>query len=1245
MFKKVLSMLLCIVICISCFSVTAIETVAAYNVKSLFAVTSSPVKDGLLHYTINITAQQKNIAGAVILVKFDSTVLKPVSKIDSETAYCSPAQTTNNNTGTTQNFEGTFVHGVTEEDANVYSIAYMNETAVSTGIAAKGFFNMVFEVIDESRPKTNVEFFCKEYYSTSEIDKNITTADGLQLIQSYRNIATLEAPKANSIKPTLEGFDITWSAVTGADGYVVYRSTPDSGKTKVGELAGKNITSFSDKGLVSGVNYTYTITAVNNLGTESIESSGLTAKFIAKPQIDYVKNVAGGIEIAWTATAGAQNYNIMRRVAGEKEWKRIAVRSASLNPVFKDTSVTDGVEYEYDVNSATDTFESLFASSGEKVIYVKTPVFTSVTNTMSGVQLKWSAHPKATKYIIYKRVIGVDAALAPYAETGSIFFEDTEVEAGKTYTYSIKVCTNNGDSAYNTSGYTITRVPCTEVTTLFIEKNGVKVNWKSVPGVDGYSIHRRPLSSNAWTKVGTVKNNVSSFADTGLSSGTQYVYAVTPIINNSEGAKIESSVIYFIKAPDNVNATNEVDGIKVTWNRVGGAVSYAVFRKDSFGNTEQIGTVEGNTNVIFTDKNVQNGNTYSYTVIAINALGESKSSDSSNSLYRWNEPVPATPELYEGGIKVSWSAKTNAEKYVVYRCVDGVWSPIGESKKAEYIDTDVVSNKTYSYAVGLVINGSISVVHKPAKAQIRYIAPANEITTANGSNYTKVSWKAVAGAQKYYLYKSESNNGGYKLVASLDSKTLSYVDNAVSAGEEVYYSVRCYNGELTSVHSTGKRSVFLEIPKIKGVTNVYEGQNFTWNAVKGATGYRVYRKIYGEKYYTYITTVDANVLSYTDTECINGKIMCYTVKAVNDDSASAYLAKCMTYVKAPTPAISNSPSGVYLKWDKNDAAVGYWIYRKTPNAKNWTRIACVKTLYYTDASVKSGTEYLYTVKAYTGKLLSGCNMNGWRVMHLATPKMTSVANGYGAVTCFWNAVPGAKSYNVYRKVDGATSWTYVGNTTATLYRDTAVNNLSTYTYTVRAVNGANVSSFNYAGKSVKYLIAPTVQISNSTTGVYLQWKRIKGATSYYVYRKAGNAKSWTKIDTVTGNSYLDTNIKAGVQYTYTVRAYGSKTLSGCNSYGWKTVYLNTPKMVSALSYPSGITVKWKKVPVATWYAVFRKAEGDKSWTLIGKTTGNANVTYVDKTAKSGVTYTYTVRACYGNYRSWFQSGVKCTANY
>lgn len=1236
MFKRTLSMLLSIVMLVCCFGgVTTMAADNEYPANSIFAITTAPVKDNIIRYTINVTANQKGIAGAVLLVEYDSNVLKPIKN-------CGPAFTTTTSSVEINNFEGEFLHGATETDNNVYSIAYVNTTSVSTGATAKPFFNMIFEVVDNTRPLTDVEFKCAEYYSTSEPEKNITQQ---QVIKSYKNVATLESPEMYNIVPAQDGLTISWLPVTGADGYAVYRSTPEESRRLVYEAVGVDNNVYTDTGLESGVRYTYTVTALNNYGESAYDSNGLTCQYIAKPHVEYAKNVDGGVEIRWNSCAGATNYYIMRRVAGEEQWQRIAIRSANVDTCYTDKTVSDGIEYEYDIISATDAFESASATEGEKIVYVKAPKFTSVANVSSGIELKWSAHFNATGYVIYRRVVGVDDTLVKYRETNTTSFVDTQVEVGKSYVYSIMAVTNNGNSAYNSTGYTITRVPSTRVNLLILNAKSITVMWDAIDGVDGYVLYRKAVSSEEWQRVVTVKNDTTSFEDFGAVSGTQYVYAVSPLKSNSEGTKIASEIIYFIASPENVTAVNEANGVLVNWKRVNGASSYVVYRAIGDGEYQPINVISDGNVTSLLDTSIVHGYTYTYKIVAVNVLGESEESEVSNSLLRWDENIVATPVLAQGGIRVNWDSREIADSYILYRNSGNGWISVAELTETSYLDTDVVSNEKYSYAVGIIVDGSISVVHKPAGFQIRYIAPPQTITTTNGSNYTKISWNAVAGATLYYLYKSSTMDGPYTLISTFDANDLSYVDKNISGGKTAYYKVTSYNGENLSVDSAVKTNVFLEIPKITGVVNGFEGQTFSWNAVKGATGYRVYRKIYGQKYYTYITTVDANTLSYMDDGCTNGEIMCYTVKAVNGDSASAYLAKCMTYVTAPRPAMSNSPSGVYLTWEKNDCAVGYWVYRKTPSARYWTRIACVTTLYYTDKNVKSGTDYLYTVKTYSGKILSGCNMDGWPIKHLATPKITSVANGYGAITSFWEKVPGAVSYNVYRKADKEATWTFIANTSNLLYRDTDVKSLSTYTYTVRAVNGSNVSSFNYAGKSIKFITAPTISISNSTSGVYLSWNRISGASSYYIYRKAGNAKSWTKIDTVTGNSYLDTNVKAGVTYTYTIKAYGSKTLSGYNSYGWKALYLNTPKLVSALSYPSGITVKWQKVPVATWYAVFRKAEGEKSWTLIGKVTGNSKVTYIDKNVEQGVTYTYTVRACYGNYRSWFYSGIECTSNY
>ncbi len=1236
MFKRILSAFLCVIMLIGCCGVSSVAASMEYPANSLFAINSLPVKDGMLRYTINITAQQSNIAGAVLLVEYDSSVIKPV-------IGCGPASTQTSNSGIVKNFEGEYVYGVTEDDSNIYSIAYVNTVAQSTGDKAKAFFEMVFEVVDDTRPKTEVSFYCAEYYSTSESEKNITTQ---QLIKKYSNIATLESPKMGTITPTTDGFNITWAPVIGADGYVVYRSTPEQGRQVIDETVGRDSTSYTDTGLKSGVNYTYTVTAINDYGESSYDSNGLSSKFVAKPTIEHVKNVDGGVEVRWNVCDGAVNYYIMRRIVGESAWERIAVRSANLDTYYKDKSVVDGCEYEYDVNSATDLYVSVSSSVGEKITYVTTPTFLSVLNTENGIELKWSAHSKATGYVIYKRVKGVDDTLVKYKELNTTSFVDTQVEAGVAYTYSVMVVTNNGNSAYNTIGYTITRVPATSVTSLAVNNKSITVEWAPVEGVDGYVVYRKAASSEDWQKVCTVKSGVTSVEDTGATSGTQYVYAVCPVKGNSEGVKNPSHMVYYIAAPQKVNAVNEIDGILLSWEKVNGANSYLVFRDDGSGVLMSVDSVQGNTNTSYLDENVEHGATYSYKVIAVNTvMGESKESEVSNSLLRWDEYVATNPTISDGGILVEWDDKDVADSYVVYRTSGDTWVPVAEVTDSSYLDKDVISDEMYSYAVGLVINGSISVVHKPSDMQIRYIAPAGDIKTTNGSGYTKVSWNAVAGAQKYYLYKASSENGEKQLIGIFDKNILSYTDTNVSAGTTTYYFTRCHNGNTLSVFSVGKRNVYLEIPKVKTVTNVYEGQTFTWNAVAGATSYRVYVKVYGDKSYTYLTTVDAKTLSYTNKLPVNGKKMCYTVKAMNEDSASAYTGKTLLYVKAPKATVTNSTKGITVKWDKTEGAVSYKVYRKAGSAKSWTCIATVKTLSYTDTNVKSGTNYRYTVRANINNVLSGYHKTGWVVKYLATPKLKSVTNSYGAVTFSWNGVTGAKSYNVYRKVNNATSWTLVGNTTSCSYKDTNVKNLSNYKYTVRAVNGNYKSGYVSAGKSVKYVTAPDLTISNSNSGIYLSWSRISGSNSYYIYRKAGNAKSWTKIATVTGTSYLDSNVKPGVTYTYTIRTYSSKVLSGYKTSGWKIMRLNTPGLISVVSYSDGIQIKWQKVSYATKYEIYRKAKGENSWSIVGQTTGNTKVTFKDKNVEQGETYTYTVRARNGNYRSWYQSGITCKSKY
>ena len=68
--------------------------------------------------------------------------------------------------------------------------------------------------------------------------------------------------------------------------------------------------------------------------------------------------------------------------------------------------------------------------------------------------------------------------------------------------------------------------------------------------------------------------------------------------------------------------------------------------------------------------------------------------------------------------------------------------------------------------------------------------------------------------------------------------------------------------------------------------------------------------------------------------------------------------------------------------------------------------------------------------------------------------------------------------------------------------------------------------------------------------------------------------------------------------------------------------LATPKLKGTANHSAGIVVKWGKVSGAVNYRIYRKS-GTSGWAAVGTSTGEG---YLDKTAKRGVKYTYTVCA-------------------
>ena len=90
---------------------SAVDTLAAYNVKTLFSVKGETIEDNTLNYSISVTKDQKGIGGIILAVEYDSSVLKPTN--------CAPAERTTAEEGTVKNFAGTYAYGVSEDNPGI----------------------------------------------------------------------------------------------------------------------------------------------------------------------------------------------------------------------------------------------------------------------------------------------------------------------------------------------------------------------------------------------------------------------------------------------------------------------------------------------------------------------------------------------------------------------------------------------------------------------------------------------------------------------------------------------------------------------------------------------------------------------------------------------------------------------------------------------------------------------------------------------------------------------------------------------------------------------------------------------------------------------------------------------------------------------------------------------------------------------------------------------------------------------
>ncbi len=840
------------------------------------------------------------------------------------------------------------------------------------------------------------------------------------------------------------------------------------------------------------------------------------------------------------------------------------------------TSIIDGEDETIDTSTIYEFTIKLNRLGKEQV------TLTDISNSKNGVVIKWNNLSTATKYRIYRKANN-ETSWTKLADVkaGTKSYTDKTVKSGVKYTYTVRAYDKLYESLYDKKGLTTVFLSTPTLTQPKASSDVYPVvKWSKVAGSQGYYIYRKGGSLNnstSWKRIATIKNpSTVSYTDkTATSPDWQYTYTVRAFNGKYLSAYNTTGIDYnYATAPVLKSASAVNGGVKVTWLDTNNAAKkFYIYRKAS-GETKwtKIGSSKTTS---YTDKNVTNGTTYTYTVRTATATNTSSYDKKGiSTLYIQTPSLSKISIAKNGDITINWKSVKGVKGYNVYKSVNGSkWQKIASIKNPKtltYKDTSAKkSGEKYTYTVRAV-NGSYSSYYVTKGLSSMYlktptVTAKNEYTVEQGSS-VKVSWNSIAGAKSYKIFRKTSTDKSWTALADNYTDKV-YYDKTAESGVKYYYTVKAKNGSYSSGYTSTSLLTVLATPILKDAILTDTGVKITWDAVGGATNYIIFRRTLSGAWENIGTSKTTEYIDATENSLTTPYI--YTVRAVSGDLKSNYMingVKNYVSVDSVDAIFENNVEAdtafVNLTWVASGSD-SYEIYRSDNGSTPAliTTVSAADAQNFIDDEIVRGANHIYTVKPIKENKLSisiDSESVKWDfppvpvVKVLAVPAYANTENP-DRIEIFWEAVETAETYDVYRKTDD-TDWVYlatVDKDSELTYVDTDVVADLTYYYSVKGVASDRDSLFDNIGTEamlngpVEEIQDMFVQLTDSPSGngkkqVTLAWAPNEKASLYKVMRKTGPDGEWEFMGLFLSCDVLvftDDTIEEGVTYTYTVHTY------------------------------------------------------------------------------------------------------------
>lgn len=397
--------------------------------------------------------------------------------------------------------------------------------------------------------------------------------------------------------------------------------------------------------------------------------------------------------------------------------------------------------------------------------------------------------------------------------------------------------------------------------------DNITIHWNKLIGINEYQVFTYDSTTNIYTQIDTISADSSSYTISSAHKDKNcFALRAVETIGESSLYGRYSKIVDIRNIPDECSGTNVTfvtdSGYTITWKTVDGA-NYYIYRMGE-SDYELLKFVKKPTYV------VKKAGLSAYSKYKISAYKKV-----SDIIYEGaptgSFSATTTPEAItklkvsakSNGGKLTWAAVKNARDYIVY---------IYNDKKKKYVKTATV--KTNSYTMTDKKPGKTYKIQVKARIKTTFGNFYGEPATI--SFYTKpekvekvkfssiktdslnISWEKVGGTSRYYIYQYSSKKKKYVKIG--ETKKLTYAVSGLNAGTTYKFkikSVKLVNGKSVSTNTS---SVFETSTKLTKVTKIKakrwkKKMTLSWDAVNGATHYRVYMYDSQKKKYIRLATV------------------------------------------------------------------------------------------------------------------------------------------------------------------------------------------------------------------------------------------------------------------------------------------------------------------------------------------------------------------------------------------------------